>query len=362
MELFQQRDYEIYRQTLKTELPIDVIELFNRWIDWKTSGDLAVLETSSELNLINIRPTYGEEDGEIDCMINLKRLNDIRYVNKFLEAVNRKLHFGGTFIGCVETSGQRRKRLMAKYTWPLNKIYFFFDYLVKRVWPKLPYLKRSYFLITAGRNRVISEMETYGRLYSCGFKLLESVEAGGRLYFAAQKVKKPDYNMEASYGPVIRLRRVGWQGKEIKVYKFRTMYPYSEYIQEFIYERCGLQKGGKIKNDPRVSELGQFMRKYWVDEIPMMINLIKGDIKLFGVRPISSHYLSLYPKEFQEYRKGFKPGLLPPVYLGLPKGIEEVMELEKKYLEEYERRPFSTDLRYTFKVIHCILFKKIRSH
>ncbi len=89
--------------------------------------------------------------------------------------------------------------------------------------------------------------------------------------------------------------------------------PYSEYIQQFVYEKNRLEKGGKFKDDFRVTTLGKFLRKFWLDELPMLINVLKGDIKIVGVRPLSSHYYNLYSEELKQYRIKFKPGLIPPL-------------------------------------------------
>lgn len=352
----------LYRRALLARMPTEAVRFIEHWVDLNNFQKLVVLETSSPLNLINFAQNENYEPGKIGCIINLKRLNDIRFINKFLESANEKLRKGGYFIGCVETCKQREERLLAKYPRPFNRAYAVLDYMAKRVWPKLPYLKKLYFKLTAGRNRVISEMETYGRLYSCGFRLLATLNSEGKLYFIAEKIGKPDYNTEATYGPLIKLKRVGKDGKIIKVRKIRTMAPYSEYIQQFVYERYGLQEGGKMSNDPRISKLGHFMRKYWIDELPMLVNLLRGEMKLVGIRPLSPHYLSLYPPEFAAYRKRFKPGLIPPFYADMPKTFEEIVASEERYLKQYEQKGILTDWQYLYKALYNILIKKARSH
>ena len=148
-----------------------------------------------------------------------------------------------------------------------------------------------------------------------------------------------------------------------KVYKFRTMHPYSEFLQAYIYERYSLQEGGKFNHDIRVTTLGRIMRKYWMDELPMLINLIKGDMKLVGVRPISQHYFSLYSKELQQKRTQHKPGLLPPFYADMPKTLEEIEESEMRYLTMCEQRgTLTTDFIYFWKIFYTIVFKRARSH
>ncbi|MEQ1746563.1 MAG: sugar transferase [Saprospiraceae bacterium] len=339
-------------------LPAEVVDFLEKNINTDLLEEPVFLETVFP---VNSSVVGGDNTGLI---INSQRLNDVRYINKFLESVSEHLDDGGCFVGCAEISQRRKERLLSKFPAPLNKIFYTFDYAVNRVWPKLPYLRGSYFAMTKGRGRVISEMEIYGRLYSCGFRLLDSFEFDGKLYFAAEKVGKPDFNQEATYGPFIKLRRVGKNGKVVKVYKMRTMSPYSEYVQEFIYERNGaggIGTGSKFNNDPRITTLGKFMRKYWIDELPMLYNLIRGDLKIFGVRPISKHYFGLYPEDFQEYRKNFTPGLVPPVYVEIPKTLDDTVAIERRYLQAYERHPFLTDVRYLTKALYNIFIKRVRS-
>ena len=305
---------------------------------------------------------YCTEGQHIDVVLVESPLNDLRYLNKFFENVNGLLLPDGIFIGRMESSGQRRERQMNKYAWPLNQGICASDYFIHRIWPKLPYLKRLYFLTTRGQNRVISRIELFGRLYSCGFKLEHHFTRNGHLYFVAQKEKDPDFNLDPTYGPIIRLRRMGKGGRPIHVYKVRTMYPYSEYLQEYFFVRHGLQKGGKLKDDPRINEVGRFLRKYWIDEIPMLFNWLRGDCKLIGVRPLSAHYLSLYPPEFQEYRRRFKPGLIPPLYAELPDDMNDIVNIERRYLEAYEKKPLLTDLKYFWRLIYNVLFKQVRSY
>lgn len=339
-------------------LPAEVIGFLEKNIAPELLEEAVLLDTVFSLNSSVVG---GDRVGFI---MNAHRLNDVRYINQFLESANQHLPEGGCLAGCVEISQHRKERILTNYPRPLNKIIYAFDYAAKRVWPKLPYLRRSYFALTKGRGRVISEMESYGRLYACGFRLLDSLEFDGKLYFAAEKVGEPDFNQEATYGPFIKLRRVGKNGKIVKVYKMRTMAPYSEYVQEFIYERNGaggIGTGSKFNNDPRITTVGRFMRKYWIDELPMLYNLIRGDMKLFGVRPISKHYFSLYPADFQEYRKNFKPGLVPPVYVEIPKSLEDTVAIERRYLQAYERQPLLTDIRYFAKAMYNIFIKRVRS-
>ena len=177
----------------------------------------------------------------------------------------------------------------------------------------------------------------------------------------AKKVKAPSFDTNPTYAPMIRLKRIGLNGKLFKVYKLRTMHPYSEYLQEYIYERNELQEGGKIKNDFRISAEGKVFRKFWIDELPMLLNILKGEMKLVGVRPLSEHYFSLYSKELQVLRTKKKPGLIPPFYVDMPSTLDEIMASEIKYLKSYEKSPYKTDFFYLFKSLYNILIKNKRS-
>jgi len=104
------------------------------------------------------------------------------------------------------------------------------------------------------------------------------------------------------------------------------------------------------------------MRRMWLDELPMLINLIRGDIKIVGVRPLSKHYYSLYTQELQEKRIDSKPGLLPPFYFDMPRTLEEIIESELRYLNAYQKQPVATDVRYFLSICSNILLKRARSN
>ncbi|BDX37412.1 hypothetical protein CYCD_07670 [Tenuifilaceae bacterium CYCD] len=319
------------------------------------SDKTLIVATTTSFNILN------QPDGYFDTIINLKRINDIRRINKFFEAINQKLPKGGTFICLAETQEQRKKRIFKKFPPVLNGIYYFFDYIIKRVFPKFSLTMGIYFFLTRGENRVLSRAELLGRLYSCGFDVMNEVEINKHYYVVAKKIKRPYFDLEPTYGPLIKLQRIGKGGKIIRVYKFRTMHPYSEYLQEYIYNKHSLQEGGKFRNDFRVSTAGKFMRKFWIDELPMIINLLRGDLKIVGVRPLSRHYFGLYSKELQERRVKYKPGLIPPFYVDKPNTIDEIMASEMKYFDAYDKHPLLTDIRYFFLAVYNIVFRKYRS-
>ena len=289
-------------------------------------------------------------------------LNHFRRVNKALECINGSQQAGGMLQVRAQSNGQRIRRLKRKYNFPLGFFIHMADFVGHRVLSKLGFTKRWYFAVTGGLNRPLAYSEILGRIISCGYEILDVDYGEEEMVVSARKWAEPQFNMEASYGPLIRLNRIGEGGRIIKVYKFRTMHPYSEYAQEYLFKQQGLAKSGKLKHDYRVTAWGRWMRKFWIDELPMLVNWAKGELKLVGVRPLSPHYLSLYPEEVQQERLRHKPGLVPPYYVDLPNGFEEVVRSELHYMNLYRKQPLLTDLRYFFKAIWNILFLKARSN
>jgi lipopolysaccharide/colanic/teichoic acid biosynthesis glycosyltransferase len=208
---------------------------------------------------------------------------------------------------------------------------------------------------------VISRAEALGRFTRGGFRIRQESFIGNKLCIESKKTGDPLPKNENIYGPLIALPRVGKNGEIIKVYKLRTMHPYSEYIQDYVYRLHDLQNGGKFKNDFRITSWGAVCRTIWLDELPMLINWLKGDMKLVGVRPLSHQYFELYKKEVQERRIKYKPGLIPPYYADMPEDLENIQASEMKYLDSYDRHPFLTDFKYFWKSWWNILFHHARS-
>ena len=113
-----------------------------------------------------------------------------------------------------------------------------------------------------------------------------------------------------SDGPAIfRARRVGFKGREFTLYKFRSMYADAE---KRLADLAHLNVGGphliKIPNDPRVTRVGRFSRKYSLDELPQLWNVLKGEMSLVGPRPQSPSEVALYT-EHQRRRLAVLPGI-----------------------------------------------------
>ena len=201
-----------------------------------------------------------------------------------------------------------------------------------------------------GEYAPMHRVELMGRLAYCGFEIVEADDVVVRV----KKVREVTdvERIERRYGWIVKLRRVGKDGRRFNIYKLRTMYPYAEYLQKWMYEQYNLDEKGKIANDFRITRVGRWLRRLWIDELPNVWNLVRGEMKVVGVRPLSEHYYSLYREEVQRARVKYKPGLLPPFYADRPSTLEEIQESEMKYLEACDRDGVRrTDWRYFWRIV-----------
>ena len=179
----------------------------------KLNGHTAVLSTTTIFNVESLpkdKYTY---------LINLHKLNDIKQLDRFIDTVNSKLDMNGYFFCCVETKDQRKKRLLKKYPPVINYFFYFFDFILKRVLPKLKFTRSIYLFLTHGNNTVISRAEALGRLCRGGFRIRQESFIGNQLCIEAKKTGDPLPTNGYYYGPIIALPRIGKNGDTIKVYK-----------------------------------------------------------------------------------------------------------------------------------------------
>jgi len=303
------------------------------------------------------------EDYKYSTLVDLTLLNDAKGINRRFCIVNQKLPDKGHYVCCYRPQEYVKSKILASYPKGINYLVYTFWFIWRRVIPRMMLMSRLYYNVTKGRKRMLSKTEVLGRLYYCGFQVDEIVPMGHIEYVFAHRHSQP-YEQEQFkvYGPLIKLPRV-CKNKEITYfYKFRTMHPYSEYIQKYVFDqRGGMNIADKSDDDWRITSWGRFLRKYWLDELPMLINWLKGDCKLVGVRPLSRTMFDQYPKDLQDKRTLCKPGLIPPFYVDHPNTFDELYASENKYLDEYLKHPFWTDTKYFFLTMKSILFTKMHS-
>ena len=302
-------------------------------------------------------------DYRYSTIVDMTILNNIRGINKRLCVVNQKLPDEGVYVCCYRPQEYVKQKMLDSYPKGINYIVYGFWFLVRRVIPRLLLVSRLYYDLNKGRKRMLSKTEVLGRLYYCGFEVDNIIRMGHIEYVFSHRRSQP-YEQEQVkiYGPLIKLPRVCKDKKIVYFYKTRTMHPYAEYIQNYVFDqRGGMNIADKSDDDWRITTWGRFMRKYWLDELPMLINFLKGDVKLVGIRPLSKAMFEKYPPELQEKRTRCKPGLIPPFYIDHPDTFDELFASENKYLDEYFKHPLWTDTKYFFMTMWSIVTRKTHS-
>ena len=124
----------------------------------------------------------------------------------------------------------------------------------------------------------------------------------------------------SSRGPIFFLqKRVGKNKKTFNCIKFRTMHPEAEDILENLITnnekfKKEFEETHKLKNDPRITNIGKFLRKTSLDEIPQFLNVIKMEMSIIGPRPIVKKEIQKYGKSRHSTRKSFKLKLYSSVF------------------------------------------------
>ena len=162
-----------------------------------------------------------------------------------------------------------------------------------------------------------------------------------------------------SKGPVFFLHtRIGKNGKNIKIYKFRTMVTNAEkLIKEFTPEQMKEYKENyKLTNDPRITKIGKFLRKTSLDELPQLINIIKGDLSIIGPRPVVKDELEKYGENMAKFLS-VTPGLTGNWAANGRNNTtyEERMKLELEYVDNIS---FKTDVKIFFQTIFAVIKKE----
>ena len=157
-----------------------------------------------------------------------------------------------------------------------------------------------------------------------------------------------------SPGPILfRQQRVGQAGKPFTIYKFRSMCANAEEELDKLIDLDGLQEPAfKLKDDPRITPFGRFLRRWSLDELPQFWNVFKGDMSLIGPRPEEARIVARYT-DWHRRRLAVKPGLTGPMQVNgrgdLP--LDQRVRLELDYIENYSLR---RDLVILLKTIPAV--------
>lgn len=158
-------------------------------------------------------------------------------------------------------------------------------------------------------------------------------------------------------GAIFRQRRVGRDGKLFWLYKFRTMCPDAEKrLNELL--KLNQMDGPvfKIKGDPRITRVGRFLRKTSLDELPQLLNVLRGDMSIVGPRPALPREVELY-SDYQRQRLYVTPGLscywqITPHRNEM--SFDEWVALDLKYIQE---RSFWVDWKIIFLTVRAMFMK-----
>jgi putative colanic acid biosysnthesis UDP-glucose lipid carrier transferase len=165
-------------------------------------------------------------------------------------------------------------------------------------------------------------------------------------------------------GPVIyRHRRIAAAGKEFDCMKFRTMRVGADMeLQKLLDENKDMreewERTFKLKNDPRVTRIGRFLRRTSLDEFPQFINVLKGDMSVVGARPIVGYELKDFYKESAGRYCSMKPGVTGPWQVSHRSDTEnydERVELDDWYILNFS---LWNDIKIICKTIYCIFKRK----
>lgn len=155
--------------------------------------------------------------------------------------------------------------------------------------------------------------------------------------------------------------RAGLYGKKFWIWKFRTMIPDAEQRLDKVKEEIGNEVDGpafKLEQDPRIFPFGSFLRKYSIDELPQLINVLKGEMSLVGPRPLPLHEIEAISESAHRRRLSMKPGLTCLWQISGRSDItdfEEWVQLDTSYIDNWS---IWEDIRILLMTVPAVLFGK----
>jgi len=162
-----------------------------------------------------------------------------------------------------------------------------------------------------------------------------------------------------SPGPIFFAhKRLGYNGNLIKIYKFRTMVINAEELLNNLSpeQKEEFAKNFKLENDPRITKVGNFLRKSSLDELPQLLNILKGELSIVGPRPIVEKELKNYGI-YGEKLLSVKPGLTGNWQANgrSDTTYEERVEMDMQYIDN---RSIFMDIKIIFKTFSAVIKKQ----
>lgn len=161
---------------------------------------------------------------------------------------------------------------------------------------------------------------------------------------------------------VYKQRRIGRGGKEIYIYKFRSMVDDADNVEKWLNEKQLRQyyTEFKVEDDPRVTKIGKFLRRTGLDELPQILNILKGELSIVGPRPIQEYELKFYGESVDELLS-VRPGLTGywQAYCGDGVGYQNG-ERQRMELNYIKKRSLLFDIKICFATFGALVRKAKR--
>ncbi|MGN0528811.1 MAG: sugar transferase [Eubacterium sp.] len=159
-----------------------------------------------------------------------------------------------------------------------------------------------------------------------------------------------------SPGPLFfKQQRVGKNGRFFNIYKLRSMYPNADEMKKELMEQNKMEGlMFKMDNDPRITKVGRFIRKYSIDELPQFFNVVKGDMSLVGTRPPTVDEFEKYESRHKR-RLSMRPGITGMWQVSGRSNIqdfEEVVKLDCQYIDNWS---LALDIKLLLKTVKVVL-------
>lgn len=163
-----------------------------------------------------------------------------------------------------------------------------------------------------------------------------------------------------SEGPVLyKQQRAGLNGRPFTLLKFRSMYKDADKLKSFLLDKNEINGPAfKLSNDPRVTPLGRFLRRYSIDELPQLINVLRGEMSLVGPRPLPLDEVAKFDNPGYRRRLSMKPGLTCLWQISGRSEIKDFDEWVRLDLEYIDNWSLWLDFKIMLKTIPVVLSGK----
>jgi Undecaprenyl-phosphate galactose phosphotransferase WbaP len=206
------------------------------------------------------------------------------------------------------------------------------------------------------RHRIVDERTQFKRIF-------DIVVAGSALLFVSPLILSVAVLIRLQDGgkAIYSQRRYGMHGETFNCFKLRSMVQDSgdqleQYLAENPAARQEWEETQKLKNDPRITSLGRFIRKTSIDELPQLYNVLRGDMSLVGPRPIVENEIVKYGDKFSQYC-AVRPGItgLWQVSGRSDMSYPERVDTDVEYVRD---RSFWGDIKIVFMTIPAVLISR----